>query len=72
MLGHMRAAGVVQTRPQTLPAPGWSWYSISSFLHIHSHVGDPITWGSRILVLAYGVWALRLLTACLCSNASAC
>ncbi|GBF93621.1 hypothetical protein Rsub_06343 [Raphidocelis subcapitata] len=53
---------------------GWSWYSWSQMMHIHAHIGDPATWGSRVLVLAYGfliVILVHLYTATLASRLTA-
>jgi hypothetical protein len=38
------------------PTSGWSWYSLAQIMHVHAHVGDPATWGSRVLVLAVSSW----------------
>ncbi|KAI8474114.1 MAG: hypothetical protein J3K34DRAFT_495859 [Monoraphidium minutum] len=50
---------------------GWSWYSWAQMMHIHSHTGDPATWGARVLMLAYGfliVIMVHLYTATLASR----
>ncbi|KAF8061164.1 hypothetical protein HT031_004626 [Scenedesmus sp. PABB004] len=37
---------------------GWSWYAMGKMVQVNTHVGDPQTWASRLLVLGYAFLAL--------------
>lgn len=37
---------------------GWSWYAMGKMVQMPTHVGDPKTWASRVLVLGYAFLAL--------------
>eukprot|EP00878_Enallax_costatus_P029914 GHUV01032484.1.p1 GENE.GHUV01032484.1~~GHUV01032484.1.p1 ORF type:complete len:140 (+),score=13.83 GHUV01032484.1:1-420(+) len=37
---------------------GWSWYAMGKMVSMQTHVGDPKTWASRILVLGYAFLVL--------------
>ncbi|WIA23669.1 hypothetical protein OEZ85_000370 [Tetradesmus obliquus] len=37
---------------------GWSWYSMGKMVQVPTHVGDPKTWASKVLVLGYAFLAL--------------
>eukprot|EP00878_Enallax_costatus_P007397 GHUV01007746.1.p1 GENE.GHUV01007746.1~~GHUV01007746.1.p1 ORF type:complete len:512 (+),score=103.94 GHUV01007746.1:351-1886(+) len=39
---------------------GWSWYAMGKMVSMQTHVGDPKTWASRLMVLGYAFLALIL------------
>ena len=39
---------------------GWRWYAMGKMVSMQTHVGDPKTWASRIMVLGYAFLALIL------------
>eukprot|EP00879_Flechtneria_rotunda_P033334 GHRR01036906.1.p1 GENE.GHRR01036906.1~~GHRR01036906.1.p1 ORF type:complete len:278 (+),score=68.62 GHRR01036906.1:617-1450(+) len=48
----------------------WTWYSLAKLMHVVSHVGDPATDASRILVLGYGFLVLVMVSMYTASSAS--
>lgn len=38
----------------------WSWYIAGQMVNFQTHVGDPKTWGSRVLVLGWAFLVLIL------------
>jgi hypothetical protein len=41
---------------------GWSWYSMGKMVQVPTHVGDPKTWASKVLILGYAFLALIIVS----------
>jgi hypothetical protein len=51
--------------PPLLPAglSGWVWYTAARMVHVFTHVGDPESDASRVLMLGYGFLTLVMVGA---------
>lgn len=38
----------------------WGWYMAGQLVSFQTHVGDPKTWGSRVMVMGWGFLVLIL------------